>query len=542
VVGTPAVFVGHSAGVALQARDGQAIDILIDELTTATVGGDDALAGFSSRGPRGFDSVLKPEVAAPGTNIFAAAMGSGAGGTTMEGTSMATPHVTGAVALIRQLHPDWTPEQVKAALMNTAVQVAAEVPQVGAGLINAVKAIETTSFAVADPKLVSLNWGLIEFNTAQHSLAKTVTVTNEDTAAKTYSLSWAWGSGSNDYGANLTLPESITVQPGSTATFDVGVDLGAQQIHAVVGGWPDTTPYYLGEYFGLIQLQNTDELKSDDVLTLPFYFLPQPYSMLTASSLTVNPTTDIATGSIDHHGPVRSALEVWPVYATDPEESAIRDNADLRMVMMDWFADGADYVGFGFNLYGALHNPQRYITEIDLYLDVDQDSVYDYVVFNFNEGYLLGGDHDNLWSLVMIDLETELAYWGSDYYIWTDFNSGTMFWNLPASWYDLGPGASQFDFEIESYDLDGDIDLIPAISADYRQVPFYSELGIRNPLGSKNVPIELSFTSPAVYEDGLIEGAALFDYSGKAGPGQVTLLNLEIGDPGSQVFLPLVVR
>ncbi|MCL4836087.1 MAG: S8 family serine peptidase [Caldilineaceae bacterium] len=80
----------------------------------------DTLAGFSARGPRRGDAGLKPEIAAPGVSISSAAQGTGVGAATYSGTSMATPFVAGAAALLRQLHPGWTVEEIKALLLNTA--------------------------------------------------------------------------------------------------------------------------------------------------------------------------------------------------------------------------------------------------------------------------------------------------------------------------------------------------------------------------------------------------------------------------------------
>lgn len=96
----------------------------------------DQLAAFSSRGPNGnvFDNIVKPDLAAPGVQILAAVADpcflSGASGACVhkpetfdifQGTSMATPHDTGAAALLKQLHNSWTPMQLKSALMSTAV-------------------------------------------------------------------------------------------------------------------------------------------------------------------------------------------------------------------------------------------------------------------------------------------------------------------------------------------------------------------------------------------------------------------------------------
>ncbi|HEY4127629.1 MAG TPA: S8 family serine peptidase, partial [Gammaproteobacteria bacterium] len=95
----------------------------------------DQLAGFSSRGPTDtqYDDLVKPDLAAPGVAVLAALSDpeytDGCGGCSsqpdtygfLDGTSMATPHDTGAAALLMQAHPTWTPAEIKSALMLTAV-------------------------------------------------------------------------------------------------------------------------------------------------------------------------------------------------------------------------------------------------------------------------------------------------------------------------------------------------------------------------------------------------------------------------------------
>ncbi len=94
----------------------------------------DILARFSSRGPpllqnpgtgdsSGLLDKIKPDVTAPGVNVYSSV--NGACGSTgcfafFQGTSMATPHVAGSAAVLKQLHPTWSPAQIKSALVNTA--------------------------------------------------------------------------------------------------------------------------------------------------------------------------------------------------------------------------------------------------------------------------------------------------------------------------------------------------------------------------------------------------------------------------------------
>jgi subtilisin family serine protease len=89
----------------------------------------DVMAQFSSRG--GTESILgisKPDITAPGLQVLAGqtpypdnpADPKGQFFQAIAGTSMSSPHVAGAAALVRSLHPDWTPGQIKSALMTTA--------------------------------------------------------------------------------------------------------------------------------------------------------------------------------------------------------------------------------------------------------------------------------------------------------------------------------------------------------------------------------------------------------------------------------------
>ncbi|MFF2897660.1 S8 family serine peptidase [Streptomyces sp. NPDC057966] len=133
-----------------------------DVLTVGAVDRDDTTAPFSSRGPVAVTHTLKPEIAAPGVDISAASAG-GRGVyayRTMSGTSMATPHVAGAAAVVRQAHPDWTAQQIKAALVSSARTggKVAGADQTGAGVLDVFGAVNQKVLSASAVQAGSYNW------------------------------------------------------------------------------------------------------------------------------------------------------------------------------------------------------------------------------------------------------------------------------------------------------------------------------------------------------------------------------------------------
>ncbi|WP_116023309.1 S8 family serine peptidase [Thermomonospora umbrina] len=153
-------------------------------LTVGAVDGKNALAAFSSRGPRVGDGALKPDITGPGVTITAAkAKTGGPSYVVMSGTSMASPHVAGAAAILAQRHPRWSGQRLKSALMNSAQPSAAGSPFAqGTGRVDIARAV--TQEVTADTGSVSayLRW-------PDHApVTHTVTYTNAGTAPVTLKL------------------------------------------------------------------------------------------------------------------------------------------------------------------------------------------------------------------------------------------------------------------------------------------------------------------------------------------------------------------
>jgi len=124
----PAVHIGHAAGLDLLARldlaraNGGALGGAISGYQRLLDGQGDVLNSSSSRGPVvPYGSWLKPDLAAPGSSILAAARSGTQELAVLTGTSMAAPHVAGAAALVLGVRPQWSVDQVESALLTTTL-------------------------------------------------------------------------------------------------------------------------------------------------------------------------------------------------------------------------------------------------------------------------------------------------------------------------------------------------------------------------------------------------------------------------------------
>lgn len=166
----------------------------------------DVIAQFSSRGPSKKIFAIKPDVVAPGVQINSANVGGGY--VERSGTSMATPHVTGAVALLLELHPDWTPEMIKSALMQSAIDIGEEIMTQGSGRINVYNATLTSSILTPP----SLNLGIIDLEQSVWTTIDTLLIHNLSNSPSTYTFSL---DGNSPLGvAALFNPSSVTIDPG----------------------------------------------------------------------------------------------------------------------------------------------------------------------------------------------------------------------------------------------------------------------------------------------------------------------------------------
>ncbi len=226
--------------------------------------GADILASFSSVGPPLLQSPgagigqpqdkIKPDVVAPGVNVYSSvpsfACASPPCFAFFQGTSMATPHVAGSAALLRQLHPTWSPEQVKSALVNSAHRPVKSFstgnsllnPMVrGAGRIDLAAASQVSATLETSPTSSSLGNGQASFSFGQLQASSqtrsfTITLTSVSTSTVTYTVSVVPAVTGPTVSPSAT---SVTLIAGGTTTVDISLTL---------------SPSLSGAFYGDVQL------------------------------------------------------------------------------------------------------------------------------------------------------------------------------------------------------------------------------------------------------------------------------------------------
>jgi len=220
----------------------------------------DVTADFSSRGGDGQTyGISKPDIAAPGVDILAGNTDEplnetdqcpGESFILMQGTSMASPHIAGAGALLKQLNPTWTPGQIKSALMTTATtkkvfkedgDTAADPFDVGSGRIDLQKAIKPgVTFDVAGDDfetyktdLWNVNYPSIYIPVMGNEITISRTAHSEITKDSKWKLSVQVP---GDLG--ITVPRSLEIPANGNAQFPITIDASAvpagQVRHAMI--------------------------------------------------------------------------------------------------------------------------------------------------------------------------------------------------------------------------------------------------------------------------------------------------------------------
>jgi subtilisin-like proprotein convertase family protein/subtilisin family serine protease len=243
----------------------------------------DIMAGFSSRGPAVGLEVLKPDITAPGVNIWAAVGDDGSGPPDygfLSGTSMSSPHDAGAGALLAALHPDWTPYQIKSALMTTSYDGSTLVKETGApsdpfdrgsgrvdlnvaGMAGLVLDETPTNFEDADPDLggdpKTLNIASLYDSQCAAECSWTRTVSS------TLSVPMTWtASVDASFPIDVT-PSSFVLDPGATQTITITANVVGEPF----GDWLFGTVLLSPDVVSQVSGGDTDVFTSTPAAAIP---------------------------------------------------------------------------------------------------------------------------------------------------------------------------------------------------------------------------------------------------------------------------------
>jgi hypothetical protein len=373
----------------------------------------DTVSGSTSRGSRRADNGVKPDVSAPGTNIISTGFSTGNLSANISGTSMASPHVAGAMALLRQLHPTWSVEELKALIMNTAnhdLFTGAHgagskfgVQRIGAGRVDLQDASGAEVIAYSDDASggVSVSFGAPEV-VGTANLTRTVRVANKGSVDVSYDLAYVVLS--DVPGVTYTFPDgpNVTVPAGGSTTFRVELTANAAAMKhvrdATMAAAQGANPrYFMSEESGYVTLTPT----SGTSLRLPVYAAPRPASNMATDHnyvLFTGPTGSTNVGLTGQHVntggafPVDvislvSAFEAQTISPATIPATSIASNADLKSVGVtsDFKATNsvvanATKIFFGVAMHGNWTTPSD--VQVNIFIDRDRNGTDDFQIVN----------------------------------------------------------------------------------------------------------------------------------------------------------------
>jgi subtilisin family serine protease len=375
-----------SDGGKLRARDGMGASVTPVNIPNPNFAG---FGDFSSGGPRTGDSALKPDIAAPGVSIVSTLSGGGNAGTTISGTSMASPHVAGVAALTRQAHPSWSVEDIKAAIVNTgspASIVGYRTSRAGTGLVQPAGSTASQVVALAsDEKFTaSLNFGFAEL-TKDYTQTKTIKLRNNGSTPATFNVAAVLPSGS-PHSTSIN-KSSVTVGPGANATVSVSLS-----VPAATAGTANGSGLSFQEVAGIVQFTPASASDNGGVaLRVPYYFVPRPRSDVSTSIGRLEGTDPETVATVTNkHGIIDGDADFYAWGISSKKATGDLAN-DVRAVGVQSFPLTAteQLVVFAVNTYSRWSNAST--NEFDIYVDVDGDGKDDYIVVGVDQGAIQMG-------------------------------------------------------------------------------------------------------------------------------------------------------
>jgi minor extracellular serine protease Vpr len=475
-------FIGVDGGDAdrFTADDGQTVKISSAGMIANS--GYKGNASFSSAGPRGGDSAIKPDISAPGVSVFSADGGTTGQGKSLSGTSMAAPAVAGVAALIRQAHPSWDPRAVKAAIVSTASAGKVDPYDLriaGAGLVQPRKAVDTVAFVYTDPGSSSLAFGSQEAGKApgsSNSFTETrkMTIRNTSGHAIRYDLGNTFNGSARGVVVHLS-PGSVSVPANSKASVNVRISLSESAVAALPAAAPNHSPNLAVDDFGNFYTPVTtvrgaiiatprSSRTGVYALRVPWLVVPKGLSdvRVNGSRAPYTGSGETRTSSIKfrNFGLHKGIVDVYAWGLSDDRENV--GEVDLRAAGVQSLdssvctgsSDAADRcLVFAINTWHPWSNAAA--DEFDVLVDVNKDGEEDYALFSADDGLMFTGEANGITDAFVLDLGTSQLVDVFDSVVSAD--GSTIL--LPALASDFGldeNGPASFEYFVRSYAYQSD--------------------------------------------------------------------------------------
>lgn len=518
----------------------------------------------TARGLHGSHGIIKPDVAAPGTNISSILVGGGTEATVKTGTSMSTPFVAGVAALMMQAHPEYGPRMIKTAIMNTADHRMQDawgnpyaVDRVGTGRINTRAAVadRVMLFNAARPELVSDTFGVLEYtpNAGVQTLQHRVSVENTDSQAHTYTLNYE-GSTSIP-GVEFSYPQSVSVGAGQTASFTVTVRIDPSKLVKTMD--PSMYPtqdsvnfstgavtisgarQYIASASGRLILTDADPSAAVKTLRMPLHVAPKPVSALRVAGADIHFGSNgpgaleqrlSVEGTAVNQGGYRSLLGAFELGASSPRIpiAKLGTGSDSRMDLQyvgatsnvaALKAAGEDtsqaQLSFGISTWGNWQEVTPRGTYY-VFIDTDKDGTTDYRLQTVREKGLdyplvkVSKRSNGKWVAIENALYPLNGTWGD-----TDTNimdSNTLVMSVPLSVLGLDPEAESTEISYSvttasAFSATTVVDTTESVSFNYATPALWFS---GDSAGVPNLFVDAPGTNLVAHRSGEAKGSALF--------------------------------
>ncbi|GAB4311418.1 MAG: S8 family serine peptidase [Candidatus Sumerlaeia bacterium] len=473
----PALMISKTDGDLIKAHLNEGVVIWLEYAPVPRPDLAGQIMDFSSRGPHPLAPLLKPDIAAPGYSIASTLVGSGTGYQLQSGTSMASPHVAGAMALLRQSRPDAPVAELKARVINTAGDVfylSHRTPEsrTGAGRLRTDKAadIPVTAANADDPAQVSVSWGFQRLAEPFNDTRR-IRLTNHSAVPHTYSA--AIVSTVEEGGVAFTVdPPQITVPANGTALATLHLTATPALFDRTSD--PSTTPQYgrsrasLFEASGLVTFT-----EGADQLHVPFYGAFEaaarrqapPIIYLGTSTTGIEVVSIPLSGPSAHPNPLVSALPLGLEHPNGQFSDPLTAAVDLLAAGVGSNAGAVQNFNdatlfFGIVTAGERVAPSFYFGDVEFFIDLGLNGTYEYNVYPSDYGTLnFGAPTDTFISVVYNRITFThheagpLNGLAPDVRETAPWYSRVLLFTVPVSFFGLTPSASSFNYLIGTYRL-----------------------------------------------------------------------------------------